>query len=300
VAKAKDPPKVMDVVHPGSSRPSQTSRPVITSNRNYLQADPMLSTTKSADAKSEPAVTPSQTAGHVIKPPADLIASEAAKKTDEESTPSAPELKKVTITEEDAKLRAIDEPLEEPKPDAELEDKTEPEAKSAEEKSEPKPEPEVASKIPEPMPEKVAKPVKVAESKSAEKSDKLEQEASDNPELEKPAEKPNDEPGAEPNKPDSAEPEQDNKDLDVIGNTLPVEDEPAAKQRVEDTQRQKELEHLIESRKYALPINTRGRRRAMLWSLVVIVLLALVAVDLLADLGTITLPFSLPHTNFFS
>lgn len=65
--------------------------------------------------------------------------------------------------------------------------------------------------------------------------------------------------------------------------------------------REEEIERLIASRTYALPIDKTGRRRKtiVLWVLV-LVLLIIVAVDVLADMGVISLPFGMPHTSFFS
>lgn len=76
--------------------------------------------------------------------------------------------------------------------------------------------------------------------------------------------------------------------------SAPAVDEDAEKAREE------ELERLIASKEYAVPINKVGRHKKiiLLWVLVLLVLL-IVMVDLLADMGVISLPF-VPHTSFFS
>ena len=65
--------------------------------------------------------------------------------------------------------------------------------------------------------------------------------------------------------------------------------------------RQDELERLIAAGTYAVPINTVKRRRARILLIVlVVILVVLIAVDLLADMQIITLPFGLPHTSFLA
>ena len=65
--------------------------------------------------------------------------------------------------------------------------------------------------------------------------------------------------------------------------------------------RKEELERLIASGTYAVPINTVKRRQMRLVLLFLAgLLVVLIALDLLADMGTITLPFGLPHTTFLS
>lgn len=65
--------------------------------------------------------------------------------------------------------------------------------------------------------------------------------------------------------------------------------------------RERELEAVIESGKYAVPINVEHNNRSalswLLWALLVIVVVA-VALDLLLDAGMLTL--QVPHTNFLN
>jgi len=67
--------------------------------------------------------------------------------------------------------------------------------------------------------------------------------------------------------------------------------------------REAEIEEMIASGKYAVPINSVRRKRSHVYAAmlcVVALVLALVLVDALADMGTLKLPSSIPHTHFFS
>jgi hypothetical protein len=62
-----------------------------------------------------------------------------------------------------------------------------------------------------------------------------------------------------------------------------------------------ELERLIAAGTYAVPINTLRRKRRKLWLvLVATILIALVLVDVVADMGIISVPSWLPYTNLLS
>jgi anti-sigma28 factor (negative regulator of flagellin synthesis) len=70
-----------------------------------------------------------------------------------------------------------------------------------------------------------------------------------------------------------------------------------------EAKRTEELEALIAKGTYAVPIDAQHKKRSRITALVVtavIVVAALVAVDVLLDMGTLSLPFDLPHTNFFT
>lgn len=67
--------------------------------------------------------------------------------------------------------------------------------------------------------------------------------------------------------------------------------------------REEELEGIIASEKYAVPINAVQRRRsraatALLFFLAVV--LAIVLLDAIVDVGIVHVPSSVPHTHFFS
>jgi hypothetical protein len=96
---------------------------------------------------------------------------------------------------------------------------------------------------------------------------------------------------------------------------LPAEDthskrDPDAAQTAEEAaaaeaqaKRDAELGALIDSGKYAVPINAVQRHRSQVNTLVLCVLalvLLLALVDAVADIGLVAVPSSAPHTHFFS
>lgn len=69
------------------------------------------------------------------------------------------------------------------------------------------------------------------------------------------------------------------------------------------TKRERELEALIDSRQFNVPINAVARKRSIKVSAVLTVLvflLALVLIDLMLDTGIILLVQKIPHTHFFT
>lgn len=67
--------------------------------------------------------------------------------------------------------------------------------------------------------------------------------------------------------------------------------------------REQQLETLITSGKYAVPINAVQRKRSRLFvtvASIIALLLALAVLDVLLDTGLVKLPVNLPHTHFFS
>jgi hypothetical protein len=69
------------------------------------------------------------------------------------------------------------------------------------------------------------------------------------------------------------------------------------------TKREAELEAIIESGKYAVPINAVQRKRSRITTILLCVLAVVLLVallDVVADVGVIKLPSSVPHTHFFS
>ena len=67
--------------------------------------------------------------------------------------------------------------------------------------------------------------------------------------------------------------------------------------------REAELESLILSGKYAVPINAVSRKRTrmhVIFFSVLAVILALLLIDVLLDAGVVSAPDSVPHTHFFS
>jgi hypothetical protein len=67
--------------------------------------------------------------------------------------------------------------------------------------------------------------------------------------------------------------------------------------------REAELEAIIESGKYAVPINAVQRKRSRITTILLCVLAVVLLVallDVVADVGVVKLPSSVPHTHFFS
>jgi len=68
-------------------------------------------------------------------------------------------------------------------------------------------------------------------------------------------------------------------------------------------QREQEIESIIASGKYAVPINAVQRRRSRTATTLLFILaivLAVVLADVVADVGLVHVPSSVPHTHFFS
>lgn len=76
----------------------------------------------------------------------------------------------------------------------------------------------------------------------------------------------------------------------------------AVKVSAEEQKRAEELEEIIASGKYFVPIDASGKRRTLIitiWLVVLTLVLAVVLVDALLDVGMLTIP-GVPHTHFFS
>lgn len=237
---AKSAPKVFDVAHPGKSKPSATSRPIIVSNRPILQ-DPMVS----------------------LNVPSDVAP------TDGKPSPAAV---KVTI-----------EPLEtteEPKDDKA--DKTiaelAAEAENGADKSTdvtPKKEDEKPADDAPKATEADAAAEKDTKASEATKSDESANTADSSPD----------------SKSDESQPAEDSKDAKET-----AELEAAAKKL-------EEINSLVESHEYFLPINAVERHRSKMvavFGLVLILALGALLVDLLLDVGFIRLGGVHSLTHFFS
>ena len=103
------------------------------------------------------------------------------------------------------------------------------------------------------------------------------------------------------------EPPEINEDKEVAPEISPTEEdatEPQSavrEQKPVQSARDEELERLIADGTYAVPINTLRRKRRKLWLvLVVAMLVALALVDIVADMGIISVPSWLPYTNLLS
>lgn len=91
-------------------------------------------------------------------------------------------------------------------------------------------------------------------------------------------------------------------------NTAIAEPAPAPRKEYEapvvnDEKREHEIEEIIDSRQYFVPIDAVAHKRSVNVSIILtilIFLLALILVDLMLDSGTILLLQKVPHTHFFS
>lgn len=75
----------------------------------------------------------------------------------------------------------------------------------------------------------------------------------------------------------------------------------AVKLSEEDTRRNKEIEEIIASGRYYVPVNSHAKRRTRIvtfWLVTLMVVLAAVLVNALLDVGILN--FNVPHTHFFS
>lgn len=94
-----------------------------------------------------------------------------------------------------------------------------------------------------------------------------------------------------PSEPPASDLVIDGEDTETDGNTHP--DTPEEKQS-------HDLEALVAKGTYFVPINQVGKRRSrIMLTVIVFVLLALIALDILLDMGIINIP-GLPHTTYFA
>lgn len=237
---AKSAPKVFDVAHPGKSKPSATSRPIIVSNRPILQ-DPMVSSTIPSDVASAEDKPSPATVKVTIKP-LETAEEPKAEKTDRSDKTIA----ELAAEAENGATKSTDTaPKKEDDKPAEADPK--------------------ASETAESTPE--------ADAKSSEAS------------------KPDDEASTTETKSDDTQPTEDSKDAKQT-----AELEAAAKKR-------EEINGLVESRDYFLPINAVERHRSKvvaIFGLVLILALGALLVDLLLDVGFIRLGGVHSLTHFFS
>lgn len=118
------------------------------------------------------------------------------------------------------------------------------------------------------------------------------------------ADKPGEAEAAAPSDKTEDEPADDESaDDEVADQDAPAKDaNPEADKKLAAAEaRERELEALIESGKYAVPINVEHNHRSvlswLLWALLVVAVIV-VALDLLLDAGMLTL--QVPHTNFLT
>ncbi len=252
-----------------------------------VNADPMVSANVSPeDVTNQSPVLSTPTLnrqGRNIKPitededdPSDDTSSEDKPDTEEptddtpaETTAEVPELPKLDITEGvDTKEPDTTEEPEESKPDPKSDDESD---KPAEDKASEKP---AAAK-------KEKKAERMVLQPPSEESDTKEKDKSDDE--------------------DSSVDEEESTDAKSEGDEDKdiAETEEALKTKTAEQIRQDELEDLVQKGTYAVPINQVARKRAVVLLTVFLVLILLAAlVDLLLDMGLLTIS-GVPHTNFF-
>lgn len=80
-------------------------------------------------------------------------------------------------------------------------------------------------------------------------------------------------------------------------------DAEAAKVEAEARQREAEMQSLIDSRQFFVPINTVEQRRTVhvsIWMTLLVIVLSIILIDFMLDANFIVLLTKLPHTHFFA
>lgn len=108
--------------------------------------------------------------------------------------------------------------------------------------------------------------------------------------------KPADEPATDNAEKSTDDPEGDDAKVPAIDDAAVAKEEAAAKQRAE------EMQKLIDSRQFYVPVNMVERKRSTRTSVMLIILqvvLTIALIDLMLDANIIELIQKLPHTHFF-
>lgn len=272
--------KVFDVSKPGKGAPaSATARPIIATHRPMLP-DPMVSPadTSMIDEASKPMVLSTPSAAKVvIKPLSD---------TDETETPQ-PDAIELNIP--DFGLRDTPKQVD-ADADGTVDVRTAKTAPNVAEKPEVKSEQAPAAKTEEPA--AVATPAPEADSAIEDTAPKEEDSQTA--------------PDANATTPEAAAlptngPAPDTTDESAASDKTKEEQETATMEA--EVKRQEELDKLVESKEYFLPITTAEHRRTKLvtiFGIILIILLGLLLVNMLMDLGTVRIKGVEPVTHFFS
>lgn len=136
--------------------------------------------------------------------------------------------------------------------------------------------------------------------KDAAPAEAADQKAADSPALEPPAATKEAPTPDDEDKPEAAD--DDSKAGDSDEKPSPAT-EKALKEAAAAEKRANELQSLIDSKQFYVPINAVAQRRSIKYSslmTVFVFLLALVLIDLMLDTGMILLVQKIPHTHFFS
>ena len=292
--------KVMDISKPGKGKVVATSRPVVA---------PITSNT---EAETAPEISSPSAARKVIQPitPADELIGEESKEP-KKAPAKATSIKIITNTPEDNEEPVEVKPVEEDKPVPETSEEPAPEEPKEEPKEEPEkeetpaepeapaaetPEPDAQEEVPQEEPEQPAEtPPELKPEPVSEEKPPVEPPApADAP---KPAE-PKDAPPAEaaPPVPDAG---SDSANVDAIAQSAETKKE-AARKAEEKAKKDAELQNLIDSKQYFVPIGhhaaatKKGRGLIVFLAvLIAVIVVAYLAVDSeLVDVG-LKLPYDL-------
>lgn len=268
----KSSKKIIDVSHPGKTAPAGNSKSVIVSNRPIMKDPMVVDQDESPETLPEAPLTPRKSGEAVIQP------------LSEEEVKTSPKLNKTSDSKDekdkqdsksDGKKTIAELAVE---ADAKAEEQT---SDKATEKTESEPEPEVQTETE--ASEKTIEPLSPVddESKSAPQSG--------------PAADP--EPASEDK--DSIPDERDkNADQSASRSVTEAEEAEAAAKAKRDN----ELQKLVTSKKYFLPINAvekRRSKRVILFGVALSLILILAWVDIAIDAGLINVGVK-PLTHFFS
>lgn len=323
-SKSDKAPKVMDVARPGKSAPSDTSKPIIVTNRPMLRRDPMMATPDGIEknvSEEKPAPV-ARTAKPivVIARPAD--ASDVAKPADDKTPAPAAAASAEPIARSAAPSlppKADDEDIKEdvtPEQAAPATDKKAVAGELGEEaltnsgldvpstSEDVKPADEAALEI-APSESNVIDETPAEPSPDEAKPEELMPEPAD---TNTPARSVADEArAAKPARPEPAadDEKQDEAESDTDGQLAPNKtlDEIKRKEDEAKAARAAELEELAASKKFYLPIQSVEQRRGLnriLMILIFVVLLAVVWADVVLDAGIVRLGGLHALTHFFS
>ncbi len=270
-----------DIKRPGKAVPSATSRPIVAKNHSMMVNDPMVvpNTTNDASTQDKPTAPVLHTA-KVIKPLDTTLkvpAADDAKETSDVEQPVAAtggpnaetetepkESKPFEITPPSSVVKA--QPAE--TPESANTEVSEVEAVPSVPEEQPVSEPAAASVTTSSIPDPETEPAKSAVA----------------PETDAPAKS-----------------ETTDKEVQRDQDAAATAEEIAAAES--QAVREHELEALVASGKYRLPINAVQRKRSHVHVLVLSILalvLAVALVDVTADAGLVPVPAYVPHTHFFS
>lgn len=258
-------PKVFDVTRPGKVGPSSTAKPVIVTNRPILR-DPMMT----GEDGTAPIVP---TGGEAILPTAN-VKIEPTGNLDKKGTEAAP-----------VETETSQEQQETPSPASDLKDVVD--AAGAKETSAVE-EPQASTFEPTPPP---ARHPQEDGSSSQTLSDDTA--AALNRQTEASADTDKTEPEAFPADHDQNRP---------AAKTSPTDEAAQAAMLEAEVKRQAEIQQIIDSKQYYLPINAVKRRtnHRLLLGVLLILVLGAVWINVALDAGMITIPGVHPLTNFFA